>query len=200
MSRFFDAIKALLPRSRAFELFINNMKYKFFEALSVLPVNVRREAELVYFDLFPDTTRFPKIWENIFTLNFTSYEIIKRRDILDITWKLFDGNQSAVFLEGILQRINSEIKIIENNPVGSPRESNVVVTSVNGNKYMVCGNKKSVNGYIVGDVDYEPSILQNDISGVYSIPSDKRYWEMCFYVCKSVTRNTVTHEILYVNI
>jgi len=53
--KFFEAIKQLFPRSRAFELFADNSKRKLIKGIAELPENIRREAELVYLDLFPDT-------------------------------------------------------------------------------------------------------------------------------------------------
>jgi len=75
--KFFEAIKQLFPRSRAFELFADNSKRKLIKGIAELPENIRREAELVYLDLFPDTTRFPEKWEKVFALFFTEAEFSK---------------------------------------------------------------------------------------------------------------------------
>jgi hypothetical protein len=195
--KFFEAIKSLLPISRAFQLFVDNNKRKFFKGLAGLPEIVRREIELVYFDIFPDTTRFPEKWEKTFAVLFTNGEIIKRRSILDSLWKINGGGQSAVFLEMILQSIDSNIKIIENIPVGNPRDSNAVLFSINKNPNMVCGNKKAVCSYRIGDSTFVPYILQNDILRLYDIPDDKNFWGFCFYICGSVVRNS-QNKILYV--
>jgi len=180
-------------------MYRENNKRKLVKGLSFLPESIRHEAELVYFDIFPDTTRFPEKWEDVFGIFFTGDEQEKRRDILDSLWKINKGGQSAPFLEGILRIINDDIRIIENIPVKNPRDSNAVITSVNGQKAMVCGNRKAVNKYIIGDTNFTPSVLQNDISQVYGIPNDRNFWEMCFFVCKSAERNPVTNDILYIN-
>lgn len=196
--KFFDAIKALFPRSRAFELSVNNNKRKMIKALSVLPEDIRHEAELVYMDLFPDTTRFPEKWEKVYSVIFGEHELSKRREILDGLWKInMYSGQSASFLEEILQKINKDIKVVENVPIGNPRDSNSIVTSVCNAKAMVCGNKLAVCGYRIGDKDFMPTVLQNDVSGIYSIPDNPAFWGLCFYVCGAVTRNK-KKKILYV--
>ena len=121
MSRFFEAVKALFPQSRAFQLFVDNKKYKLIKVLCELPENIRREGELVYFDLFPDTTRFPELWEKVFALFFTKREYQKRREIIDSMWKIIHGGQSAEFLQDVLQCIDKKIRVIENVPTSIPR-------------------------------------------------------------------------------
>jgi hypothetical protein len=195
--RYFEAIKNLFSRSRAFRLYIDNNKRKLIQGLSFLPESIRHEAELVYFDIFPDTTRFAERWEDIFGVLFTDAELSKRRDILDSLWKIKEGGQSYIFLEEILKKIHKDIKVIENVPMGNPRDSNSIIASVCNAKAMVCGNKRAVCGYRIGDHDFIPAILQNDVSAIYSIPNDPAFWGLCFYVCGAVMRNK-NNKILYV--
>jgi len=195
MSKFFEAVKALFPQSRAFQLFIENKKYKLVKALCELPENVRKEGELVYFDLFPDTTRFPEKWENIFAIYFTSQELSKRRTIIDSLWKTIYGGQSAEYLQMVLQAI-ANIKVVENNPVINPRMVRVVELSVCGNVRMICGGKKAACGARLGKDKFIPSILRNDVSEFYDLPFDPNYWQTCFFVCKSVVR--INNTIVYI--
>ena len=195
--RYFEALKNLFSRSRAFELFVNNNKRKLIKGLSFLPENIRHEAELVYFDIFPDTTRFPEMWEDVFSVLFTEAELSKRRDILDSLWKINKGGQSWPFLEDILQKIDGEIHVFENIPLRNPRDSNIAYLSVCDNKIMVCDNSRAICDYRIGDESFVPTVLINDISGLYSVPNDPAFWEMCYFVCKSVTRN-IRNEILYI--
>ena len=187
--KFFDAIKQLFPRSRAFELFADNSKRKFFKGLAALPEDIRKEAEHAYLDLFPDTTRFPDKWERVFALIFTEAEKIKRRDILDSMWKTFAGDQSTSFLELMLQRIDARIRVIENIPLSNPRHSAVVFLSVCGHYTMRCGHKRAICGHRIGDQDFVPTVIKNDAIEEYNIPVDNAYWENCFYICASVIRN-----------
>jgi hypothetical protein len=197
MSKFFEAVKTLFPQSRAFQLFVNNKKYKLVKALCELPENVRKEGELVYFDLFPDTTRFPEKWEKVFALFFTKREYAKRRDIIDSMWKLIRGGQSAQFLQDVLQCIDHGIRVIENVPTSNPRHSSVVELCVNGHRSMRNGNKKAVNNYRRGTIGFTPTIIQNDATSDYNIPLDTNYWEFCFFICKSAVRNN-RGQILYI--
>jgi len=195
--KFFEAIKNLFSRSKAFELYVNNNKRKLIKGLSFLPEKIRQEAELVYFDIFPDTTRFPEKWENVFGIFFTEAELEKRRNILDSLWKINRGGQSAVFLEDMLKKINDGIKIIENIPLKNPREGNVLILSTCNSRSMVCGNKKAVCNYRVGESSFVPMVLQNDVSGLYSIPDNPEFWECCFYVCSQAERDN-NNKIVFV--
>jgi len=195
--KFFEAIKQLFPRSRAFELFADNSKRKFFRGIAELPEDIRREAELTYLDMFPATTRFPDRWEKIFALLFTNAEKVKRRKILDSMWKMFAGDQSASFLEFMLRHIDPRINVVENIPVSNPRQSSVAIVGVCGHETMHCGHLKAVCGYRVGDDEFAPSLVKNDATMEYNIPMDRAYWENCFFVCDFAWRNQ-RHEIIYV--
>jgi hypothetical protein len=195
--KFFEVFKNLFPLSRAFELFVNNSKRKLIKGLSFLAEDIRREAELVYFDLFPDTTRFPEKWEKTFAVLFTSGELVKRRNILESLWKINSGGQSAVFLQEILQGISESILIIENVPVCDPRSTLSVRVAVCGNKVMRCGNRLARCNAHLSNGAFIPSMLRNDIIEFYSLPDDRRYWAFCFYVCRNVYRNG-NNEILHV--
>jgi hypothetical protein len=197
LSRIFEGIKNLFPLSKAFQLFTNNDKRKLIKGMSCLPENIRHEMELVYADLFPDTTRFPEEWESVFAVLFKEEELEKRRDILDSLWKINIGGQSAQFMEDILRKVDNNIRVIENIPLRNPRDSNVVQMMVCDAEIAVCDNEKAVCDYRIGDETFIPTILQNDVSGHYSIPNNSRYWEFCVFVCKSVVRNQ-RNEIMYI--
>jgi len=195
--RFFDAIKNLFSQSRAFQLFVDNNKRKLIKGLSFLPENIRNEAELVYFDIFPDTTRFPEKWEDVFGILFTEAELEKRRDILDSLWKINRGGQSPVFLEEILQKIDSSIHVFENVPLRNPRDSNIAYPSCCDNQIMVCDHQHAMCDFRIGDDDFIPTLLKNDISEVYDFSNDPTFWQICFFVCKSVVRNS-RNQILFI--
>jgi hypothetical protein len=186
--KYFEAIVALFPLARAFFLFVDNTKRKFIKSISVLFEDIRHEAELVYFDLFPDTTRCPEKWENTFAVYFAAKEIEKRRNIIDSLWKINRGGQSWPFLEEILEGIG-KIKVVENVPVSDPRSVRAVRLAVCKNRIMVCGNRKAVCDYRLDNTPFLPSIIRNDVSEFYSLPYDPAYWEMCFFICKEVVRD-----------
>ena len=195
--RFFDAIKLLFPRARAFELFITSVKRKIVKAFSVLPEDVRHNAELVFMDLFPETTRFPEKWEKVFAIYFTAQELEKRRAIIDSLWKINSGGQAGEFLQDILQAIEPKIRVIENVPVANPRLVRVVKMAICKNKKMYCGSKTAKCGATLGGIPFIPSVLRNDISEFYSLPYNPAYWSMCFFVCGNVQRDS-NKKIVYI--
>jgi hypothetical protein len=195
--KFFEAVVTLFPLARAFILFADNIKRKFIKSISVLFEDIRHEAELVYFDLFPDTTRFPEKWETTFAVYFTTKEIEGRRNILDSLWKINTGGQSAVFLEEILQGISKSISVVENVPICNPRAILSARVAVCGNKTMRCGNKRGRCNAFLSNGSFTPSMLRNDITEFYSLPDDVQFWAFCFFVCCNVYRNG-NNEILHV--
>jgi hypothetical protein len=166
------------------------------QALAVLFEDVRHEAELVYMDLFPDTTRSPEKWEKTFAVYFSSNEMAIRRNILDSLWKINNRGQSVLFLQEVLAAIEN-IKVEENVPVTDPLNQQSVIMAVCDNDHMVCDGGTAVCDFYMGNEAFEPSILRNDTASIYSIPEDIRYWQMCFFVCKNVYRNS-SQEILFI--
>ena len=197
MSGFFDAIKLLFPRSRAFNLTIDSNKRKLIKAIAVLPEDIRHEMEQVYFDLFPETSRCIDDWEKVFAVVFSSKELAKQRSVIAALWRINKGGQSAVFLESMLRNIDANILVVENTPVSNPRQRSITNVAVCGNKTLCCKNVKAVCGYRVGDENFSPSILRNDVSELYSIKNDPRFWAYCYFICRRVVRNN-KNEILYV--
>ena len=197
MSVFFDAIKLLFPRSRAFNFTINSDKRKLIKAIAVLPEDIRHEMEQVYFDMFPETSRCIEDWEKVFAVVFSSKELAKQRNVLAALWRINKGGQSAVFLESMLRNIDANILVVENTPVSNPRQRSITNVAVCGNKTLCCKNVKAVCGYRVGDENFSPSILRNDVSELYSIKNDPRFWAYCYFICRRVVRNN-KNEILYV--
>lgn len=195
--KYFEAIKKLFSNSRAFQLFIDNNKRKLIKGLSFLPENIRKEAELVYFDVFPDTTRFPEKWEDIFGILFTEAELEKRRDILDSLWKINSGGQSAIFMEEALQKIDNSIHVFENVPLRNPRDVNIAYPSCCDNQIMVCDHMHAMSDFRIGFDDFVPTLLKNDISEVYDFSADPAFWETCFFICESAIRNN-RNQILFI--
>lgn len=193
---FIDAIKNLLPRGAAFDITHETSLRKLFEAIAVLPEKIREEMENVYLDYFPDTTRSPEKWEEVFRVIFTADELNLRRKTLALLWSANQGGQSLHFIESALQTIAPELHVYENIPKANPRNNVAAYFAVCGNDIMRCGNKKCVCAYREGDEGYETTVLRNDTSSPYSIPNNPDYWSYCFFVCDSVARNAAG-EILY---
>jgi hypothetical protein len=194
--RFLDAIKALFPFSKAFRLVIDNNHRKLVKSLSFLPEKIRTEAEKVYMDLFPYTTRAVVKWSKAFAIIFGGKELKKQRDILQANWRIHLKGQSASFMEYILQHLDPKIKVIENVPVSNPRQSNIGMSAVNGNEQMVNGGQFAINNYHLGDDNFIPYVINNDLSEFYTIPNNPEWWDTCFFICGGVIRNDY-NEILY---
>ena len=194
---FLDAIKHLLPSGPAWNITNKTDLRRLFEAIAVLPEELRKEIENVYMDYFADSTREPKKWEDVFTVIFTKAELEQRRKVLSLLWSMNQGGQSKDFLQSVLQGIFPEIIVEENIPCANPRQVNIAYFCVCDNSVMVCGNSKACCDYREGDETFIPTILRNDTASPYSIPNDADYWAFCFYVCKRVVRNS-RNEILYI--
>ena len=195
--KFFDSIKALFPSSRAFNLSHKSEKRKLMLALSELPDDIRESAELAFMDLFPFTTREIRKWSDTFAILFGGREVQKQRSIIQAMWRLHLKGQSADFMEFILRHIDDRIRVVENEPVSNPRQSNVGMIAVNGNRHMVCGHRRAVNGFHLGDASFIPYTIKNNLSELYSIPNEQKWWCTCFFVCGGVMRNSI-NEILHV--
>ncbi|MDR2734312.1 MAG: hypothetical protein LBC99_06645 [Spirochaetota bacterium] len=189
MRRIFEAVKALLPQSRAFALHEEGNIYLFMQALCALPEEIRAEAGLVFLDLFPETSRCSEKWEGVFALYFTRQEEEKRREILKSVWWMRRGGQSAQFLQDVLRLIDNRICVIENTPLSNPRHSSVVYKAVLGNSIMKCGEDQAVCGYREGSDSFVPAIIRNDASEAYTIHNEPDYWGNCFYICERVERD-----------
>lgn len=197
--RFFGAIRSLLPTGRAWDITQRTNLRKFFEAIAPLPDNIRREIEGVYLDYFPETTRALAEWEKNFHVRFSAFLFSEdeRRIILKVLWLMRYGNTTAEFMQRILRCIVPKINVTENTPIGNPIGLSFAYRSVNGNKYMCCGNKNAFCNFHVGKVGWRPYVLQNNSMTVYDIPSDARYWPMCFFISGEVFRDDNRRFIVF---
>lgn len=194
---FFLAIKSLLPSSIAWDLTQQKNMRRLFEAIAILPDDLRQEVEGVYLDYFPETTRSPEKWEQVFQVIFTQSELELRRSVLAGLWQMNNSGGAAIFLQKVLQEVWPSLQLIENVPVGNPRGPSAVNFMVCGNETACCGNRKAVCGYRIGDGDFETTVLRNDTASSYSIPNDSAWWGYCFYLCEQAYRDS-TGKIIYV--
>lgn len=194
---FFKSLKLLLPSGKAFDITQNSTVRRFFKGLSYLPEDVKRENELVFLDLFPETTRALEEWENQFSVLFADLQYGEtRRGILKALWQVNIGGQDLKYLQGVLQNINKNIYVFENIPVKNPRDANAVFGCMCGQRQSVCGNKKLNCGYKDGDSEFTPTVIRNDSDQLYDIPIDVQYWQNYFFVAKGIVINS-KKEIIY---
>lgn len=194
---FFKSLKLLLPSGKAFDITQNSTVRRFFKGLSYLPEDIKRENELVFLDLFPETTRALEEWENQFSVLFADLQYGEtRRGILKALWQVNIGGQDLKYLQGVLQNINKNIQVFENIPVKNPRDANAVFGCMCGQRQSVCGNKKLSCGYKYGDSEFTPTVIRNDSEQLYDIPIDVQYWQNYFFVAKNIVKNS-RKEIIY---
>jgi len=194
---FFNAFKALLPSGKAFDITQNSLLRKFFKGLAYLPEDVRNETDLIFMDLFPDSTRAMDEWEKQFSVLFSDLQYgDTRRGILKSLWQANLGGQSLSYLQGLLQNVSPQIKLFENVPVKNPRDANAVFACMCGQKSSCCGNKKMSCGYKDGDSEFSPTVIRNDSDQLYDIPVDEDFWANYFFVAKNVVTNS-RKEIIY---
>lgn len=194
---FFQSIKTLLPRSKAFDITHDGNLRGFFKGLAYLPDDVRKKTEETFLDLFPDTTRALEEWENQFDVAFSN-EIYgeTRNAILKALWQANIGGQSLFYMQSLLKRVSNKLFVLENTPVVNPRDANAVFGCMCGLQLSCCGNKTANCGYKRGDSGFIPSILRNGTDVEYDIPNIPEYWENCFFVCGGAVRNS-KNEIVY---
>lgn len=194
---FFSAIKNLLPISKAFDIIHEKNLRSFFKGLSVMPDDVKKNNELVYSMIWPETTDALEEWELQFGVNFSDEKYLNvRSGVLKSLWQMSIGGQSLSYMAQLLKNLNSNINVYENIPVRNPVDSNSIYACMCGQQSSVCGNKKLSCGYMVGDSEFVPFVIKNDKESVYDIPFDASYWENYFFVCKNAVKNS-RGQIIY---
>lgn len=195
---FFKTIVKLFPRSKAFQAFTDTSFRRFLKGLAVVSDDERARLDLIYTDIFPDTTREVPRWEKQFGIIFTArYPMEIRRALLDSFWKIKRGGQSDTYLQELLRKIDSRIFVVENIPCNSIRTSSYIYISVDGNATMCDGRENAVDGAYIGDKDFRPIVLRNTTEEPESMPATRDYLSMCFYVCGGVLRDG-KQNIIYV--
>jgi len=115
-SLFFRIISHLLPSGAAFSVTVNKTLRRFFLGLSEQPAETKEFIDLVYLDLFPETTRELNEWERQFGLPLTDMTsdpaVVNGRLLLSAEWKA-TGGQSPSYLQGVLQAAGFDVFVHE---------------------------------------------------------------------------------------
>lgn len=101
MELFFRIFQHLLPSGEAWKTTIQKRLRAYFEGLASAFVALRLYIDLIWFDLFPDTTRELATWEEQFGLPGAGAESARRAHV-DASWKA-RGGQSSSYIQSILQ-------------------------------------------------------------------------------------------------
>lgn len=190
ISSFFGAIRALLPRSRIFDLTIDGNMRRIFRALEALPANIRTKLYLTYLDFFPATTRALEKWESVFRIHLSAslFTAEERRKVLAALWRMRYGNTTKQFMQEILEQFFPGVQITENVPVVNAPGLVFAYKSVCRASYMVCGNRRAVCDYHVGSRDWLPTVLRNDTTQPWDMPAGDDYSSLCFFISREVYR------------
>jgi len=125
----------LLPRSEAWKLVIDKTLKDFFIGLSETNPAYREFFDLVYLDLFPQTTRQLDEWEAEFGIIKKLDVEQERRDRLDARWKE-EGGQSPQFIQDTLQGEGFDVYVHE----WWVYDETFISYVVSGNNDARCGN------------------------------------------------------------
>lgn len=121
-----------MPRAKAWRIAIEKTLRKFFEGLTAFPNDIRNFLDLIYLDLFPQTTRELARFDSEFGFPpFTGTEQA-RRDRLSGRWRS-RGGQSPRYIQDTLQAAGFDVYVHDwwQLPVvGSPVPRNPFLTLI----------------------------------------------------------------------
>ena len=109
---FLRLFKHLLPNAKAWRLTVDKQLRQFFDGLSGLGSDIRLFFDLIYLDLFPETTRDIASWERQFGLANTLTDEQERRDRLAATWQAV-GGQSPRYIQDTLRAAGFDVYVHE---------------------------------------------------------------------------------------
>jgi hypothetical protein len=108
---YFRQFTHLLPSGEAWRLTTQKTLRDFFEGLTVVASDARAFVDLIWFDLFPETTRELDAWEKEFGLLTASTEQARRDNISAAFQET--GGQSISYFQGQLQAAGFNVWVHE---------------------------------------------------------------------------------------
>jgi len=109
---FLRIFKHLLPNAKGWRITADKMLRSFFEGLSGLGEDIKTFFDLVWLDIYPESTRQLDLWEDQFALSDTGLNEQERRDRLDATWKAA-GGQSPRYIQDTLRGAGFDVYVHE---------------------------------------------------------------------------------------
>lgn len=109
---FLRMLKHLLPNARAWRLTVNKQLRQFFEGLTGLASGVKAHLDLIWLDIFPQTTRALDDWEQQWGLQGSALTTQGRRDRLDGAWKAL-GGQDPNYIQTTLRNAGFDVYVHE---------------------------------------------------------------------------------------
>lgn len=164
--------KHLLPRgARAWIITTDKRLRQFFQGLSEgFLVTTRQFFDLIWLDIFPDTTRELVAWEEAFGLRPGDLTETERRERLAALWSA-RGGQDPRYIQDTLQAAGFDLYVHEwwvpgTDPPVARNPFSVLATGVFGcgDNEMQCGNVEAQCGQTYGDIGY---MLVNKVYTVF---------------------------------
>lgn len=154
---FLRIFKHLLPNARAWRITIDKKLRQFFQGLTGLGSDIRDHIDLVWLDIFPQTTRELNAWEDQWGLPNTPLTTQGRRDRLDAAWKAL-GGQSPRYLQDTLQGAGFNVFIHE---WFVPQGVGNIYAAECGEPLAECGEPTAECGAIVGFIPPANPVVRN---------------------------------------
>jgi len=136
----------LLPTARAWRLTVDKKLRRFFEGLTGLISQIKQHLDLVWLDIYPQTTRELDSWENQWGLPSTTLTTQERRDRLDGAWKAL-GGQSPSYIQISLRDAGFNVYVHE------WWRAIYVYSTECGEPSAECGEPSAECGGIIGTLD-----------------------------------------------
>lgn len=161
---------------------------RFFAGLANFWATVRTFVDLVYLDLFPDSTRELALWEHQFGLSTATLEADRRLNI-EAAWQA-RGGQSPRYLQDVVQAAGFDVYIHEWWSSGPPYVARdprnyttdpLVGTVQCGEALALCGEADALcNNFLANDPGY---IVNDNLLPIAPpvVPSDPAYWPYFLY-------------------
>ncbi len=107
-----DLYKVLVPRANAWILSKGKQLTEFFQGLTGVVTDTKLYIDLIWLDIFPQTTRELDAWEDQWALPSTGLTEQERRDRLDGVWKA-KGGQDPRYIQDTLQNAGFDVYVHE---------------------------------------------------------------------------------------
>lgn len=169
---FFRIFQHLLPNAKAWRLTIDKKLRQFFQGLSGIGSDINNFFDLVWLDIFPDTTRELTKWEGEFGLLDTLTDEQERRDRLAAAWKAL-GGQSPRYIQDTLQSAGFDVYVHEWWVPGTEPDVDVSGPATARNPFTYLNDGTVVVQYFSsdGNADMQDGDLVVGMDGVTSQPT-----------------------------
>jgi hypothetical protein len=107
-----STLKHLLPRALSWTITVDKQLRQLFVGFSEVFVDVREYFDLIWLDMFPETTRELTAWEQAFGVNRGSLVESERRNRLSALWSA-QGGQDPRYIQDTLQLSGFDVYVHE---------------------------------------------------------------------------------------